>query len=138
MSLGSHFVSIADFRAVSSTRHQRNANALHSWVPGYTFSQRGYTGVITPLRMHVQKRPIQRNARCMLPYARDFILVTYLPDICSVFCWSHVFLKVQCSTNCQVFTLSNLTALCFTDLPFIEAVFSFIFFLVLPCLYCKY
>ena len=54
MSLESHFVSMSDFPALSSIRHLRNANALHSWVSGYTFSQRSYTGVITPMRMHVK------------------------------------------------------------------------------------
>ena len=84
MTLGSQVsLSMSDFPGVSSTRHRRNANALHSWVPGYTFSQRGYIGVTSPLRMHVQMRPIQRNARRVLSCARDLL------DICSVSCWCH-------------------------------------------------
>ena len=103
MSLGSQdSVNMSNFLGVSSTRHRRNANALHSWVPGYTFSQRGYTGVISPLRMHVQMRLIQRNARCMLPCARDLILAAYLPTGCSVSCWSHSFLRVQCISTLKL------------------------------------
>ena len=90
MNLGSQvFVIMSDFPAVSSTRHRRNANALHSWVPEYTFSQRGYTGVTSPLRMHIQIRPIQRNACCMLPCAQDLVLAAYLPIGRNVSCWSH-------------------------------------------------
>ena len=83
MSLGSHFVSMSDSPTISSTRHRRNVNALHLWIPEYTFSQRGYTGVTSPLRMHVEMHSIQRNARRVLSCARD------LSDICSVSCWSH-------------------------------------------------
>ena len=89
MSLGSHFVSMSHFPVVSSTRQRKNTNALHLWVPEYTLSQRGYIGETSPLRMHVQMRPIQRNARCVLPCAWDLVLAAYLPDICIVSCWSH-------------------------------------------------
>ena len=103
MTLGSQVsLSMSDFLGVSSTRHQRNANALHSWVPGYIFSQRGYTGVTSPLRMHVQMHPIQRNARCMLPCARDLILAAYLSTGRKVSCWSHGFLRVQCISTLKL------------------------------------
>ena len=103
MTLGSQVsLSMSDFPAVSSTRHRRNANALHSWVPRYTFSQRGYIGVTSPLRMHVQMHPIQRNARCMLPCAWDLILATYLPTGRKVSCWSHGFLRVQCISTLKL------------------------------------
>ena len=139
MSLGSHFVSTFDFPTVLSTRHQRNTNALHLWIPGYTFSQTSYTGVTIPLRMHVQKCPIQRNARCVLPCARDFILVAYLPDICSVSCWSHNFLRVQCSTNFQVFTFFQILQLfILVTCVLLRLFFLFSFSLFCPCLYCKY
>ena len=75
----------------------RNTNAVHPWVLWYIFSQRRYTGITSPLRMHVKMRPIQRNARCGLSCARDLILTAYLPDICSVSCWSHGI--VQCAIS---------------------------------------
>ena len=67
---------------------------MHSWLPRYTFSQRNYTGVTSPLRMHVKMRPIQRNGRCGLSCARNLILTAYLPEIYSVYWWSHGI--VQC------------------------------------------
>ena len=68
---------------------RRSRNAMHSWVPGYTFSQRSYIDVTSPLRMHIKISPIQRNGCCGLSYVRNLILTTYLPDIYSVYCWSH-------------------------------------------------
>ena len=103
MTLGSQVsLSMSDFLSVSSTRHRRNPNALHSWVPGSTFSQRDYTGVTSPLRMYVQMHPIQRNARCMLPCVRDLILAAYLSTGRKVSCWSHGFLRVQCISTLKL------------------------------------
>ena len=74
---------------------RRNKNAVHSWLPGYTFSQKSYTGVTSPLRMHIQMSSIQRNGRCGLSCMRNLILTMYLLDIWSIYCWSHGF--VQCA-----------------------------------------
>ena len=95
-------LNMSDFPGVSSTRHRRNTNALHSWIPRYTFSQRGYTGVTNPLRMHVQMHSIQRNARCIVPWVRDLILAAYLLTGRSVSCWSHGFLRVQCISTLKL------------------------------------
>ena len=73
----------------------KNKNAVHLWLPGYTFSQKNYTSVTSPLRMHIKINPIQRNGRCGLSCARNLILTAYLPDIWSIYCWSHGF--VQCA-----------------------------------------
>ena len=68
---------------------RKSKNAVHSWILGYTFSQRSYIGVTSPLRMHVKMRSIQRNGRCRPSCAQKLILTAYLPDIYSVYCSIH-------------------------------------------------
>ena len=75
---------------------------MHSWLPGYTFSQRSYTGVTSPLRMHVKMSVIQRNAHCRLSCARNLILTAYCPNICSVNCWIHIIVQFGVIEACVV------------------------------------
>ena len=78
MNLGSHFVNISFFPSALLTPHQKNTNALHSWVPGYTILQRGYTGVIGLLKMDVKTCSLRRNTHWELSYAQDLALSAYL------------------------------------------------------------
>ena len=81
---------------------------MHSWLPRYTFSQRSYTGVTSPLRMHIKMSIIQRNARCRLSCAQNLILTAYRPDIFSVNFWIHRIVQFGVIEACVVHLIYEL------------------------------
>ena len=89
---------------------------MHSWLLGYSFSQRSYTGITSPLRMHVKMSLIQRNARCGLSCARNLILTAYRPNIYSVYCCIHGIVQFAITEACVVHLIYEL-----------DCIFSFFF-----------